>query len=43
MKETKKTDCLKCKYFITCEFPKQQFHKITQRPCELFRKKEGVK
>ncbi len=38
------TDCLECKYFISCESGKQYFHKITETSCDEFQKeKEDVK
>lgn len=29
--------CTECKHFVFCEAPKQEFHKITETPCDEFK------
>ena len=31
--------CVECKHFVCCDFGKQVFHKITQKPCDEFEKR----
>lgn len=33
-----KNDCLNCKHFISCESPKQAFHKSSGIECDEFEK-----